>query len=121
MTAAKHGGPRVKLVLGHPGKAAAAAALREAGHSRAEIDLIALEGKLLVFVEVKTRSTDFFGQPESFVSKRKEKLLAAAAAAYMEQKGHEWAIRFDVVAVCQNSSGQWEVRHLPDAFFPGLE
>ena len=49
--------------------------------SRAEIDLIAEEGEVLVFVEVKTRTSDYFGPPERFVSARKRQLLADAALA----------------------------------------
>ncbi|MEZ4984110.1 MAG: YraN family protein [Saprospiraceae bacterium] len=67
--------------------------------NRAEIDIIARQGDTLVFVEVKTRSDVSFGTPETFVSRKKQSLLAGAATAYMLQTGHEWAIRFDVVSV----------------------
>ena len=72
---------------------------------RLEVDIIAREGKTLIFVEVKTRSYDYFGKPEEFVTPAKERRLAAAAAAYMEQSGHEWAMRFDVVAVLKKRDG----------------
>ena len=87
---------------------------------RLEVDIIAMDGPVLVFVEVKTRSYDYFGKPEEFVNAKKEKLLAQAAAAYMHQIGHEWSIRFDVVSVLLHSEEKIEIRHLPDAFFPGL-
>lgn len=87
---------------------------------RLEVDMIAKDGEILVFVEVKTRSYDYFGKPEAFVDKKKEKLLAQAAAAYMLQIGHEWSIRFDVVSVLMHSAENFEILHLPDAFFPGL-
>lgn len=90
-------------------------------HRRLEVDLICKEGDVLVFVEVKTRSTDFFGLPEEFVDKKKEELLARAAVEYIHQVNHDWAIRFDVVAVVLKNESEWEVRHLRDAFFPGLE
>ncbi len=89
-------------------------------HRRLEVDIIAREGSLLVFVEVKTRSYDYFGKPEEFVSPAKERRLAAAAAAYMEQTGHEWAIRFDVAAVLKNRDGSFSIELIRDAFFPGL-
>ncbi len=89
-------------------------------HGRSEVDIIAKEGDILVFIEVKTRSSDAFGQPEEFVSKSKEKQLTKAAAAYMDLTGHEWEIRFDVVSVLKNRAGVWEIGHLKDAFFPGL-
>ena len=88
---------------------------------RLEVDIIAKDGDTLVFVEVKTRSYDYFGRPEVFVDKKKERHLAMAAAEYMELTGHQWAIRFDVVSVLLKNGGEWEVKHLPDAFWPGVE
>ncbi len=88
---------------------------------RAEIDLIAKDGDTLVFVEVKTRSTDLFGQPELAITPRKERLLADAASAYMEQCGHDWAVRFDVISVVYHSDRPHDIAHFEDAFFPGLE
>ncbi len=90
-------------------------------HRRLEVDIIAQEDNVLVFVEVKTRSYDFFGRPESFVSPAKERRLAAAAAAYMEQSGHDWAMRFDVVSVLKKKDGDFAVELIRDAFFPGIE
>lgn len=89
-------------------------------YSRAEVDIIAMDGPVLVFVEVKTRSTDAFGRPEEFVSRRKQKLLAMAAGAYMEAIGHDWEVRFDVIAILYRSEVDFELQHLKDAFFPGL-
>ena len=87
-------------------------------HGRAEVDLIARDGEVLVFVEVKTSRSDLFGPPEAWVSARKMKLLTRAAVAFMEQVDHRDEIRFDVVAVYLPYRGQAEIRHLPDAFFP---
>ncbi|MCB0572129.1 MAG: YraN family protein [Phaeodactylibacter sp.] len=89
-------------------------------YSRAEVDLIAMDGQALVFVEVKTRSTDAFGRPEEFVSLKKQRLMAMAAGAYMEAIGHYWEVRFDVVSILYRSEADYELRHLKDAFFPGL-
>lgn len=86
-----------------------------------EVDIIAKEKNILVFVEVKTRSTNFFGQPEEFVDPAKEKHLAKAAAEYMALINHDWAIRFDVVAVVLKNNNDWDLKHIKDAFFPGLE
>lgn len=90
-------------------------------YKRLEIDLIARAGSTLVFVEVKTRSYAYFGRPEAFIDNKKEKRLARAAAAYMQQSGHDWAIRFDVVAILCHKKKAWEIEHIEDAFFPGLE
>ncbi|HMO38963.1 MAG TPA: YraN family protein [Saprospiraceae bacterium] len=89
--------------------------------SRAEVDLIAQDHNTLVFVEVKTRSRSDFGQPEEFITPRKERFLADAASVYMEQTGHEGPIRFDVVAVLYRSPQDYTIEHYEDAFFPGLE
>lgn len=89
-------------------------------HKRLEVDIIARDGETLVFVEVKTRSQDLFGQPEVFVTPAKEKRLAVAAAAYMNLIRHEWSIRFDVVSILYKNETDPQVRLLKDAFFPGL-
>lgn len=86
---------------------------------RAEVDLIAKDGDVLVFVEVKTRTSDYFGRPEIFVTPKKEKMLIRAAHAYMEEISHEWEIRFDVISVVWRNEKEIEVEHLMDAFWPG--
>ena len=117
------------LDTGKLGEEIAVAHLRQQGlevletnwrHRRLEVDIIAMEASVLVFVEVKTRSYDYFGRPEEFVSPAKERHIAKAAAAYMEQTGHDWAMRFDVVAVLKEKNGGFKVEHIRDAFFPGL-
>ncbi len=85
---------------------------------RAEVDIVALDGKTLVLIEVKTRSTDRFGRPEEFVSAKKQRFLAEAASCYMEAFGYDWELRFDVVAVILRSETDYDIEHLPDAFFP---
>lgn len=89
-------------------------------HRRLEVDLIGMDGETLVFIEVKTRSSLYFGEPESFVDKKKESLLAQAAVEYTHQINHEWAIRFDVVSIFLKNETQWEIKHIKDAFFPEL-
>lgn len=88
--------------------------------SRAEIDIIAMDGEVLVFVEVKTRSYDFYGQPEDAVDRKKELMIADAGAAYMRQVDHQWEIRFDIISVILPKKGNPTIHHFPDAFFPGL-
>lgn len=86
--------------------------------SYAEIDIIAMEQGRLVFVEVKTRKNKVFGSPETFVSQSKMQLMAEAANIYMEQSGHEWEIRFDVISI--TLFPHFELIHFKDAFFPDL-
>ena len=85
-------------------------------YSRSEIDLIAMDGNILVFVEVKTRSYDFFGSPETFVSDQKELLIHEAASVYMEKINHDWEIRFDIIAILLNKNGSHHLEHFKDAF-----
>jgi len=89
-------------------------------HGRAELDIIAQTGSTLVFVEVKTRTSAAFGQPDEFVSPKKEVLLAGAACAYMEQVNFQGEIRFDIISVLLPTHGQPQLRHIEDAFFPGI-
>jgi putative endonuclease len=110
---------------GKQGEAAAVRFLQENGYEivatnyryqHAEIDLIAQKGKLLVFVEVKTRSNLGYGQPEEFVSYTKAKLVMKAAEHYVF--AHDWLhdIRFDIVAVTLVGA-DLRIKHIEDAFF----
>ena len=88
--------------------------------SRAEVDIIAKDGEILVFAEVKTRSSTYFGQPEEFVTPKKERFMAHAASVYMEEIGHDWEIRFDIISVILEKPNHPEINHFKDAFFPGI-
>ena len=89
-------------------------------HGRAEVDLIARENDTLVFVEVKTRSTDAFGRPDEFVSIKKERLIAKVACAYMELTHFQGEIRFDIISILLEEQGESSIEHIEDAFFPGI-
>jgi len=112
--------------LGQAGEAAAAAHLLAHGYTivrrnyrfrRAEIDLIAqLNTTLLVFVEVKARSTSQFGYPEAFVTERKRQLFRLAAEQVQEEMDWHGDIRFDVLAVTTVASG-FRIEHFEDAFY----
>ena len=86
---------------------------------KAELDIVALDQGVLVIVEVKTRNTRYFGEPEESVTKSKQKLLVRAANAYVQYKGFQGEIRFDVVSVIVDEDGK-EIRHITDAFYPTL-
>jgi putative endonuclease len=65
-----------------------------------EIDIVAWQGETLAFVEVKTRSTAEFGEPESAVDEEKRRKLRIAARDYALQAGVEWSrTRFDIVSI----------------------
>ena len=65
-----------------------------------EIDLIVWHGDQLVFVEVKTRDTAEFGEPDRAVDAEKQRNLTRAARDYARRAGVDWQkVRFDVVAI----------------------
>ena len=89
-------------------------------YRRTEIDLIAWDGDCLVFVEVKTRRSAHFGDPSTFFTYDQQRRISSAASAYMEAIGHEWEIRFDLVAILYRSDNDYRLDHYQDVFFPGL-
>ncbi|MBT3239345.1 MAG: YraN family protein [Chloroflexi bacterium] len=64
-----------------------------------EIDLIAQDGSTLVFIEVKTRTTKNFGNPEEAITKKKLQHMIDSAESYMQELEEKKDWRLDVVAV----------------------
>jgi putative endonuclease len=82
----------------------------------AEVDIIAEEGDVLVFCEVKYRRTGEYGPPELALTSHKRAQVRRAALAYLAEKGIEdRACRFDVVALQQKGSSL-DLRHWRNAF-----
>lgn len=80
-----------------------------------EIDLIALDRGELVFVEVKTRTSDAFGAPQLAVNHRKQERMVKAALGYLAFKNlHQMPCRFDVVAI--SAAGGKEIEVIRNAF-----
>lgn len=79
-----------------------------------EVDIIAKDDDILVFVEVKSRSKDNYGQPEDFVDLKKQRNLIQAADAYLELTAYEGEIRFDIVSVYLENS---KLELIKDAFW----
>ncbi|WP_299760265.1 YraN family protein [uncultured Pontibacter sp.] len=111
------------LHTGHLGENHAATYLREQGYTilrqnyryrRAEIDIIAQKEDLLVFVEVKTRSTNRYGYPEEAVNNRKEAMLLSAAEEFILQEEWQYEVRFDIISVTLGSP--LAIHHIEDAF-----
>ena len=86
---------------------------------KAEIDIIARREELLVFVEVKTRTSDVWSKPDENLRAPQIKLLGKAANVYMERTQHDWEIRFDLITVVLHPNGRVALEHFEDAFFPG--
>ncbi len=81
-----------------------------------EIDIIARQGKNLVFVEVKTRRSRAFGTPQEAVGPTKQRQILRTAQWYLgEGRGRGLQPRFDVLAVCL-AAQEPEIVHIPDAF-----
>jgi len=120
----KNGGYRQRI--GREGEETAARYLENKGYSivernfrslHGEIDIIAKDGKTLVFVEVKTNVRGGFGEPEDRVDHRKQVKLGQAAAEYLQARELESIdCRFDVVAVSK-AGGKTEIKHIEDAFW----
>lgn len=86
-------------------------------YDKAEIDIIAKkDAKTLVVVEVKTRNSDFFGDPQEFVTPSKIKLLVKAANEYIISNDLDLEVRFDIIAVIKNKSIE-KIEHFEDAFY----
>ena len=90
-------------------------------YRRAEIDIVARDQDVLVFVEVKTRAGTGFGRPEVSVDRRKQRLMVDAGMAFMRATGYESEVRFDIISIVGTPGSQFEISHFKDAFFPGLD
>jgi putative endonuclease len=83
-----------------------------------EIDLVAVDGRTLVFVEVKTRTTQDAGHPADAVDADKQERLTRLALSYMKRHDLlENAARFDVIAITWPAGGRKPlVQHYKNAF-----
>lgn len=81
-----------------------------------EIDIIALDGEEIVFVEVKTRSDIVFGRPEDAITPRKISMLIKAADHYLRMNHIDYDARFDVIAMSKGSTPY--IKHYEKAFHP---
>src|ERR1700722_11749097 len=114
------------LRRGELGERAAKKFLKKAGlkfltaifrSTRGEIDLIFREGDCLVFVEVKTRSSEEWTRAAAAVDARKRKLLSQTALDYLKLLKHPAVkFRFDIVEVLLTEGNVREIRHLPNSF-----
>lgn len=85
-------------------------------HQRAEIDIIAQKDDQLIIVEVKTRNSDFFGDPQDFVTSSKIKLLVKAADEFIISNDLDLEVRFDIIAVLKNKEVE-RLEHFENAFY----
>jgi putative endonuclease len=117
-----------RIELGKAGEEIAAEFLEKKGYhilernwkfGKNEIDIIARDGNSIVIAEVKTRSSNFFTEPETAVTRDKQRILVRAANAYMNYRKQFGEVRFDVIAILIHPESQ-QVNHIVDAFYATL-
>ena len=114
-----------RIRTGKQGEALAAAYLEKAGYQIiernyrclfGEMDLVARDGRTIVFIEVKSRKSDRFGVPQLSVGLQKQKKLSQIALHYLEQKRfYPYDARFDVIAIRMRPEGH-QVELIRNAF-----
>jgi len=114
--------------VGEAGEKAAAKFLKSQGYrviarnyasGLGEIDIICEHESKLVFVEVKTLSSDAAADPEIHVNVSKQRQIEKATKAWLTANGNpDCGYRFDVVSVVMPSKGEAKIRHMVDAFRP---
>ncbi|MEN6323244.1 MAG: YraN family protein [Proteiniphilum sp.] len=114
--------------LGWKGEEAAVNYLTSKGHrilvrnwrfNGYEVDIISEDGEYIVFVEVKTRTSLSWGNPEDSIGKQRMRRMIQAAGIYLKLNGIDKPARFDIVAVVSDRQ-QLELEHIEDAFLPFL-
>ena len=84
--------------------------------NKAEVDIIAQKKDVLAIIEVKTRSTTDFGNPQDFVKPKQIKNLVKAVDEYVTVNNLEVDVRFDIIAIVKEKQ-EFKIEHLEDAFF----
>ena len=84
-----------------------------------EVDIIAMHDRYIVFVEVKTRTSEEY-DPVEAVDSRKRRRIAASADIYLRYNNLPHEFRFDIVSV-SGTPEQYTLEHIPDAYFPPLK
>ena len=114
------------LTLGKIGEDIATQYLTEKGYEilernwrnvHKEIDIIAKDGDELVVVEVKTRKSNEYGEPDLAVTSRKQHLLISAANAYLFRNKLDVNTRFDIISIFMKDDVP-VIDHIEDAFLP---
>lgn len=109
--------------LGRWGEDLATAYLEQKGYTiverdwksgRRDIDIIAIDGNIVVFVEVKTRRSSVFGEPEEAIDFHKLKNLQMAINHYVKYKRIRQPIRFDIISIVGTIGKIPNIRHIQD-------
>jgi putative endonuclease len=87
-------------------------------YKNGEIDIIAIDKKELVIVEVKTRSAAIYEEPRDSISDKKIRFLVNAAEEYILETDYNGETRFDIISIKWYGEGKCEIEHIADAFYP---
>lgn len=85
-----------------------------------EIDIVAEKNNRIIFVEVKTRSSDYISQPTDAINRNKMMYLVRAARAYIKANQLPHEIQFDIITLVGNDASNMKLTHIEDAFFAPL-
>jgi putative endonuclease len=112
--------------LGEMGESIAATFLKGAGFSIVErnfrcvcgeLDIVARDGRTIVFVEVKCRNNQNYGPPQLAVTPFKQRQISKAALVWLSKRRlYDAEARFDVVAIVLHESDLPEIEHIRNAF-----
>ena len=114
--------------LGKKGEALAAEHLRKSGYSilkqnfvwdKAEVDIIATKDDRIIFVEVKTRESEYLNDPSLMVPIKKQRQIIKAADAYIKEQDIDLPSQFDIISVVINSQ-KTKLEHIEEAFYPTI-
>ena len=83
---------------------------------KAEVDIIAKQHDILAIIEVKTRSSTDFGNPQDFVKPSQIKRLVKAVNEYVNENDLNVDVRFDIIAIVKDGQ-QFKLEHLENAFY----
>jgi putative endonuclease len=113
-------------VLGNAGESIAVTFLKGAGFSIVdrnfrcvcgELDIVARDGRTIVFVEVKCRNNEIYGAPQLAVTPFKQRQISKAALVWLsKRKLYDAEARFDVVAIVLHEGTLPQIEHIRNAF-----
>ena len=115
-------------ILGKAGEEYAAEYLKEKGYTirhcnwrcgKKELDIVAESENELIVVEVKTRSSTDFGNPEEAITDRKIRNIVSSTDAYLRNFCLDLPVRFDIITIV-GSEEHFDIEHIREAFFPPI-
>jgi len=90
------------------------------GHRDIDIIVVTPDGATVVFVEVKTRTSDAITSPEDAVTLNKMRSIGLCANSYVKTNNEQRELRFDIVTIIRRGDGEPTIEHIIDAFNPCL-